>query len=305
MNRLARVGCAAVTGSGVAIIAFTTGAGCFSSSTQEPDAGTDATALDAPVADTTPDTTTTPVDAGVDALESAAPEPAPEAGPEAGPDVVEAAADAGPDAADAAPEAGCAPRSVSGFVAPPYVPANFSGNCFGFADAAPTLAADCFGDAASYSACAADTDATLPDGSTYASCLGCLVTPENDDAGYGATILATIPIVNLAGCVQANDSTDAGFACAAAIQAAWQCADYACSPSCPVHDAPSRAAYLACARAAAAGPCVAYATAANTCLAAEVDEGDSGVQTLVSLDCLSDAGQRDPTANLLLYFCGS
>ena len=73
------------------------------------------------------------------------------------------------------------------------------------------------------------------------------------------------------------------------------------------HSSTSRvpAAYLACARAAAAGPCVAYATAANTCLAAEVDEGDSGVQTLVSLDCLSDAGQRDPTANLLLYFCGS
>jgi len=273
--------CVTLTCSGVAVTLVSTGAGCFGTSLQvEYDAGPfDGTTSD--VGYQVPDAT---------------PEAAP---PEAGTD---AGLDAGPEA-----EAGCMPGSVAGFVPPPYVPA--AGNqsaCFGFRNAAATLAADCFGDAAIFQACAADTDGSLPDGSAFGSCQRCLVTPENGDAGYGATIQATIPVANLAGCVQWSDSSDAGLGCAAAIQAAWQCTDYACAPSCPVVDDPSRVAYIGCTQAAASSVCSVYASAANACLAVETDMGDTGVPTQVTMDCFNDAGQLgDPVANMLLYFCGS
>jgi hypothetical protein len=291
--RFIRVCCATATCSGVAMLTLSTGVGCFSASpTDLHDGGVfDATAAG-------------PEAAAPEAGRDAPGGPDATIGPEAGTDAADSMA---PEAETDAAEAGCAPGSAQGFVAPPYVHVGTtSSSCFGFYDAATTLAADCFGDAASFGPCAADTDASLPDGSTYASCLGCLVTPVDTDATYGATIQSTVAVLNLAGCVERMDPSEGGLGCAAALQAAWQCADYACRPSCPVTDDPSKSAYIACTQAAAAGVCSTYAAAANACLAAETDAGDSGVATNVTLNCFSDAAPTgDPTANLLLYFCGS
>jgi hypothetical protein len=286
------ISCATITCSGVAVALVSTGGGCFGSALHvQYEAG----ALDG----TTYDVWSGPQPEA--AAEAALPEAGPDAGPEAGP---EAGLDAAPEA-----EAGCAPRSIQGFVAPPYVPAarNINICLLGFVNAEPTLAADCFSDASTFQACSADIDGSMPDGGLYGPCLGCLVTPENTDAGgYGATIVATIPVLNVAGCVEATDPTDAGVGCAAAIQAAWQCTDYACAPSCPVTDDPSRAAYIQCAQAAAATVCSAYSSGAAACLAAETDMGDTGVPTQVTMNCFNDAGfYTDPNANLLMYFCGS
>ena len=104
-------------------------------------------------------------------------------------------------------------------------------------------------------------------------------------------------VLDVAGCIQETDETDAGYQCAEAVQAAWECTEYACKTNCPVTDSTSRAAYVTCTSAAATGVCSAYTTAAQTCIAAE--EADSGSPTEVQLNCF------DGTTPLLEYFCGS
>jgi hypothetical protein len=214
--------------------------------------------------------------------------------------------DSGPaDSGDAGP-APCAPvASLAGFVVPPYVPtAADPAGCHFFENSQPlaALLSDCFEDASTYSSCSGFPEAGDDGGAVASSCLTCLFSAEGADAdgGYAAIVQAGVPIPNLAGCIQREDPTDAGYTCAEAVQAAWECADFACRSTCPVTDDPSRSAYVACVGAASAGVCSSYVNAANACIAAEsaIDAG-AGSLTPVQMYCL------EGTNELLDFFCGS
>lgn len=212
-------------------------------------------------------------------------------------------AEAGPDVVDATTAPGCAPASMAGFVPPAYVRANNQTfDCPSHEGA--FLTSSCFGDASTVSACSAFPDAGVPDGSTVsAQCNTCLRSDEIPDGGtYGPFIRAggtTVP--NVAGCVEIADQTDAGFSCAVSIQAAAVCVDRACRPSCPVTDNPSRAAYVACTKLAAAGTCLTFAQAALACSKDESDASTSNAQQF----CFSSADPFTQFEKLAAYFCTS
>jgi hypothetical protein len=85
-----------------------------------------------------------------------------------------------------------------------------------------------------------------------------------------------------------------------AIQAAAVCVDRACRASCPVTDNPSRAAYVACTKVAAAGTCLTFAQAAVACTSQEVDAGSSAQQF-----CFSSSDPFTQFEKLAAYFCTS
>jgi hypothetical protein len=214
---------------------------------------------------------------------------------DAGQDSSPGNADAG-DASDAALP--CAPISVAAFVPPAYVPAS---GAFQLAcqttpqlTAEQALYAPCFGDAGTGATCDGF------DGGAGESCVTCIRTHETDTA-YGPVVERVVPTINLAGCIQLADPTDAGVGCAHAVQAAEACVEAACKSVCPVTDLASQGAYLACASAAAAGGCATYATAAASCAAAELGDGGTGP---AGPRCF---GVDEPSeyANVALYFCGS
>ncbi len=222
--------------------------------------------------------------------------------------VIQPSNDAGSDAAlldssppiDAPVDAGCSPRS--GFQPSPYVPAaQTSLSCFQ-SPIQGALAADCFSDASTYASCSGFADSGLDAGANTNACLACLVSPENSDAGYGAVVQGVVPVINVAGCLQVADQSDAGYACAVAVQAAWACAEYACKSSCPVSDDPSRAEYVACTELAATGVCSTYTQAAQTCVAAETGDGGLPYVAMYCFDGTNDAGQ---TLTILDFFCGT
>jgi hypothetical protein len=207
---------------------------------------------------------------------------------------------------DAAPT-GCTPASMAGFVPPPYVPArNQTFDCNDYQNHSQTMALAnvCFADASTVAACAAFPDAGVLDGAVIPpACATCLRRDEADtDGGYGASISlrGTITVANVAGCVQIANDSDAGFACAQALQAAAICVDRSCRDSCPVTNETTRDAYIACTKAAAATSCSTFAQAAAGCAAAEVDAGDRAREF-----CFSSA---DPVANfdkIAAFFCTS
>jgi hypothetical protein len=268
------VSCATITCAGAAMA---TAASCVSTQNPPGPAGLDASFTDAAVLDT----------GIVPPLE--------DAGSDAAPLLLDSAT------AEAAFDAGCSPRA--GFQPLPYVPfstATGSLACLGL-PLQKALAADCFDDASTYATCAGFADAGIDGGPNTGLCLGCLVTPENSDAGYGPVIRGVVPTLNVAGCIQFEDETDAGYTCASAVQAAWACTEYACASSCPVSDATSRAAYVACTQLAATGVCSTYTAQANGCVAAEL-EGGAGPDVMVCFDGANDAGQA---LTLLDFFCGT
>jgi hypothetical protein len=243
-----------------------------------------------PVADasTLQDSSQPQPDSGIDAS------PAPDSGVDSAPPP----SDAGPDATplpDGAPPA-CSPQSVAGFVVPPYLPALDAPIGCNDNGALINLTNDCFSDASTAQSCDGFADAG-EDGGVSASCLQCLFTAEGDDAGYAAVVQSVVPILNVAGCIQRNDPSDAGYQCGQAVQAAWECAEYACKVACPVSDSASRAAYVSCTELAATGVCSSYTQAAQSCLA--VEQADGGAPTNVQLNCF------DGTTPLLEFFCGS
>jgi hypothetical protein len=271
-------------------------AGCFSASSGggQPQANFDASIDSAfPEGDAAADTFVPPVEAGNDVtvppVDSGTP-----------------FVDAGH---DAAPEAGCAPGSVAGFVAPPYVPAQSQNIiCQDSEDA--WFAQQCFGAGATLESCAAFATSVPADAGPEAGpaiqspgCAQCLLTAANTDAGaFGPGIAGTVVVPNIAGCIELADNSAQGLACAQAVQAAADCVDYACKPSCPVTDDASRAAYIACTTAASTGACSTYTMAANACIAAEIgDSGTSNVQTW----CFSSADPATQIAELALFFCSS
>lgn len=206
--------------------------------------------------------------------------------------------DAGPDVA-----VGCAPANMAGFVPPPYVHA--SGQTFDCpSHEGAFLTATCFGDASTVAACSAFPDAGIPDGSTVsAQCNSCLRSDEAPDGGtYGPFIrVGGTTVANVAGCVEIADPSDAGQSCAVAIQAAAVCVDRACRPSCPVTDNPSRAAYIACTKLAAAGTCLTFTQAAVACSNVTADSGTSSAQQF----CFSSSDPFTQFEKLAAYFCTS
>jgi hypothetical protein len=198
-------------------------------------------------------------------------------------------------------DAGCSPRS--GFQPSPYVPAaQPSFYCSGGAIQSE-LTTDCLDDASTYTTCAGFADSGLDAGmnANTPACLSCLVSPENSDAGYAAVVQGVVPVLNVAGCIQYSDQTDAGYTCAVAVQAAWACTEYACKTSCPVSDDPSRAAYVACTHLAATGVCSAYTQVAQSCIAAEEEAGPPSVV----MDCFNAGSSGGAALTLLDYFCGT
>ena len=168
-------------------------------------------------------------------------------------------------------DAGCTPRSLAGFTVPAYVSARpqevvctNSGTWEGFAEA-------CVGDASTLDKCA-----SYPiDGGLTAECARCFE-PTNLDGGIGPVVKGSVYAPNLAGCVEhaASDSDpDAGVKCATMVAAAAACVEYVCKPGCPVTDEPSRAAYLACAKAATTGVCATHVQGANACVEGLRDAG--------------------------------
>jgi hypothetical protein len=264
------ISCATITCAGAALA---TAASCVTSNNSPGPGGTDASFSEAGSPDTG---SVQPIeDAGAD---TAIPDSAP--------------------ATDAPVDAGCSPRS--GFQPTAYVPATNSLDCIG-SPIQGALATDCFNDAATYASCAGFADAGFDAGVDTNACLACLVSPEDSDAGYGAVVQGVVPVLNVAGCIQLGDPSDAGYTCAAAVQAAWACAEYACKSSCPVSDDPSRAAYVACTELAATGVCSAYTQLAQACVAAEVDGGSP----TVAMYCFDGANDAGETLTLLDFFCGT
>jgi hypothetical protein len=282
MRRRVGISCATLTCAGAAMVSA---ANCVSSQNSGP-GGTDASSSYDTGSVNPPDTgVVQPSDSGTDAIvpvDSAPPVDAP---------------------SDAPLDAGCTPWG--GFNPSPYVPAQQSSPSLGWPCAGlpieGTYTAACLDDASTYSSCSGATASALDAGPQTGACLSCLFTPENSDAGYGPVIQGVVPVVNVAGCVQQADTTDAGYACASAIQSAWSCAEFACKQSCPVSDNPSRAAYLTCTHQAATGVCSGYTQAASACIAAELDSGASEV-VLNCFDGLNDAGEA---LTVLDFFCGT
>jgi hypothetical protein len=207
------------------------------------------------------------------------------------------------DAADAATfdaNPGCVPGSITGFVAPPYVPAVPNGPLY-CNDTNDLEIGQLCADASTFGACT--SYATADDGGVAAACSACLLSPEDGgvDGGYGPWVIGAAALPNVAGCIQLADPTDAGLACATAIQAALRCSEYSCATNCPVSDSASRAAYLACLQAAAAGPCVTFASAASACLAAETDAGSTAATWCIA----ADAGSTDQLTDIARFFCSS
>jgi hypothetical protein len=235
--------------------------------------------------------------------------PAPDAGADvvvapvdAGADTAADASDAGvgpaPDAADAADTA-CAPISVAGFVPPAYVPASGSIQLACQTTAQLTaqegLYTSCFGAGATSATCD-----TFDGGEGGAGCVACINTQETDPT-YGPVVERVVPTLNIAGCIQLADPSDAGVSCAHAIQAAEACAEAACKSVCPVTDLPSQTAYLACTNAAAAGGCATYAQAAAACAGVELGDGGTGP---AGGNCFGASEQTEYGA-VSIFFCGS
>jgi hypothetical protein len=270
------------------------------------------------------DVTSPPVDAGTDTtvpVDSSSPDASqPDANDASSPSDAADAADAfdaadAADAFDAADAAdafdanpGCVPGSVAAFVAPPYVHANPQRGVFCNDQQDQDMASLCL-DAAAYDACS--TFATTgDDGGVPANCGACLVTTEDagDGGSYGPSIVGTAAAPNVAGCIELADPTDGGLACAMAVQAAWKCAEFSCAQNCPVTDDPSRAAYVACLSAAAAGPCAAYAAAASSCLAFELDAGGPAATWCVGAEAGAEAGITSDVlqfTDIARFFCSS
>ena len=295
MRRRVGLSCAAAIASvGAATIASAMSA-CVSASNPSPAASADSGSVtpsdDAtlqPALDGGPDVTVVvPGDAGIDAPPDTGAAPAADASDAATPD------------ASGAEEAGCAPIPVSGFVAPAYVPA--SGSALSACQTTAQLTAQqglytaCFGAGATSASCDG-----FDGGEGGATCIACINTNETDPK-YGPVVERVVPTINLAGCIQLADPTDAGIACAHAVQAAEACVEAACKSVCPVTDLPSQTAYLACTSAAAAGGCAVYAQAAATCAGAEVGDGGSGP---AGSSCFG-VDEQSEYAAVAYFFCGS
>jgi len=251
---------------------------------------TDASVIDA----TQPDTSVPPsADSGTDAGANAA--DAADAAP-----IVDASP--GIDAADSA--VGCVPTG-NAFTPPAYVHAQAQTFDCPNDSQDLALAQACTGDASTFAACSTfATTGMADDAGIPTACATCLLTPEvPDDAGtYGPAVVGPVTAPNVAGCVELADPSDAGLACAVAVQAAAKCAEFECKPNCPVTDTPSRAAFFACVQVAATSTaCSAYTLAANACLAMEADGGPSSIDTW----CV---GAPDPVTqfeDIARFFCTS
>jgi hypothetical protein len=223
-----------------------------------------------------------------------APSPVDASTPDA-PGASEAAAPIDCGAAPDAAEAGaCQPGTLTGFVAPSSVgtPGQFSNPpckpIIGPPSPVPgELAADCFGDAATYDTCSA-----FDAGSTGNACLDCL-----QSEAFGISVGA-LPSPNYPGCIASEDTTDAGYTCALQVLVAAACTYYACSPSCPVVDQASQNAYQTCVASAAAGVCASYSAPATACVAAEKANGSSVAGSV----CLGGSESAN-FLSIAYYFC--
>ena len=163
------------------------------------------------------------------------------------PPSADAAADVGTDAADAAPivdsspgidaadsAVGCVPTGNT-FTAPAYVHAQAQTFDCPNDNQDLALALACTGDASTFQACSTfATTGMAGDAGIPTACATCLLTPEvPDDAGtYGPAVVGPVAVPNVAGCVELADPSNAGLACAVAIQAAAKCAEFECKPNC-------------------------------------------------------------------------
>jgi hypothetical protein len=247
---------------------------------------------------TVPDTS--PIDTGVDTGIDATIDSGIDTGVDTGADLgVDTGVDLGVDA-------GCVPRPITSFVVPPYVHANAQqfacNNHVPFVE----LADACASEAATYGGCNAFLDGGLADpdtGPVTDACASCLVTPAATDGGLGPAIQGAIVVANVAGCIEIADTSEVGLSCAQAVQAAWQCTEYACA-TCPVTDDPSRQSYFACANAAATGVCAAYTATASTCIANErYDGGVDGGGTSIDTFCFAGTTAADQLQEIAAYFC--
>jgi hypothetical protein len=281
MRLRTRVSCAVMTGIGVSALGVLAAA-CIGddNAAETGDSGVDATM-------NTPDTSTPALDTGADTNP-----PPTDSGQDAGDDSAVTAVDAG---ADTGVDAGCSPSLAAGWQPPPYVPAERDplGPCNHAS--VDGLFVDCLGDGSTASTCASYAEG----GSGYPGCAACLLTPE-DASIYGAAVVRVVPQINVAGCIQLSDLSDAGYACATAVQAVQACAEASCRASCAVTSDPaSIATYVACAKAAAASTaCSPWATAAQACVNAEEDAGALGT-------CFNGATDEAVFDDIGVFFCDS
>ena len=148
-------------------------------------------------------------------------------------------------------------------------------------------------------------DAGIPDGSTVsAQCNSCLRSDEAPDGGtYGPSIrVGGTTVANVAGCVEIANRRTPGS------RARWQsrrprsASNRACRPSCPVTDNPSRAAYVACTKLAAAGTCLTFPQAAVALLERD---GRLGHEQRATKFCFSSSNPFTQFEKLAAYFCTS
>ena len=209
--------------------------------------------------------------------------PTPEGGSK--PDTSTGNKDSGDQNQDSAPPPSCAPVDVSSFMAPAYVPAKHANVCT--VSAIMTYDADC--NTPPGTGCSAFEAANK-------TCVACLLSQDSDPS-YGAIVnhqAQGIESDNVAGCIELEGNK----ACATAYQALGACEAAACPPSvCPVTDQTSLTAYEGCAKAADSGGCKSFATAANSCIAAD----DGGPITTI---CLGGTDFHSIFLSIAPVFCG-
>jgi hypothetical protein len=199
----------------------------------------------------------------------------------------------------------CQPRNVAGFSPPPYPYGRADANshpCGDYGGDAGLVRAygdACLGLSRSYGACMA---VSVPDSASAAACYDCLITTEESDASpFGVVIGGPFPIINYAACIESLDPTEAGASCARAAYAAASCAEYACKPTCPIHDDVSHAAFEACTNEAILGACSGYYLSAVGCAYAEQGDGDTPVARV----CFAETTAEDHYLSIARYFCGA
>ena len=178
-----------------------------------------------------------------------------------------------PNAPDAPDPAGCAPGDVGSF-RPAWKPSTPLGQHACTQVLIDGYLRSCLGSSATVATCA-----PFQTGAAQ-RCAACIATPSTS-ARLGPLVEhRAFVTANVAGCLAAVQSDPTGSGCSGAVQAAEQCAAASCEARCQTFGMPSLSALESCEKAAAAGVCAGYATAAN-CADDLQDAGGSAAECIV------------------------
>ena len=188
----------------------------------------------------------------------------------------------------------CPPQPLDEWVAPSYRPAQARQALACSALLIQDFYASCLGPNATNDGCNQNWGAG--EDLAHQTCQNCLVTQSSATAWGPLVNYGTTVSVNVAGCIELLDPTQAS--CAASVQAADVCQHTACDTACPVDpaDPTSFGKWQACVGATAQGECNPYLVSAE-CAASE-DAGPAAA-------CVDGKTFADDFLAIATVFCGS